>query len=123
MNYLVVLIANDIDDCPSILTAWEEVGVTGVTILASTGLGHLYRAGLSEAIPLMPSLHDIFESGEEQHRTLLSVVDGLEIVDKMVSAVQQIIGNLEDPHTGILFVVPVLQVYGLGKHRIDRSKE
>ncbi len=123
MNYLVVLIANDIDDCPSILTAWEEVGVTGVTILASTGLGHLHRAGLSEDIPLMPSLHDIFESGEEQHRTLLSVVDGLEIVDKMVSAVQQIIGNLEDPHTGILFVVPVLQVYGLGKHRIDRSKE
>jgi len=123
MNYLVVLIVNDIDDCPSILMAWEEAGVLSVTILPSIGLGHLRRAGLREDVPLMPSLHDILESGEEQHRTLLSVVDSQEMVDKMVSIAQKVIGNLEDPHTGILFVVPVLQVYGLGKHRTDRSKE
>jgi hypothetical protein len=123
MNYLVVLIVNDIDDCPSILTAWEEAGVTGITILASLGLGHIRRAGLSEDMPLMPSLHDILGAGEEQHRTIFSVVDSQEMVDKMVAITQQIIGDLEDPHTGILFVVPVLHVYGLGKHRTDRSKE
>ncbi len=57
------------------------------------------------------------------HRTLLSVVDSQELVDRMVSIAQQVIGNLEDPHTGFLFIVPVIQAYGLGKHRTDRSDE
>ena len=58
-----------------------------------------------------------------QNRTLMSVVDSQEMVDKMVAIAQQVIGNLEDPHTGFLFVVPVIQAYGLGKHRTDRSTE
>ena len=70
MNYLVVLIVNDIDDTPSILNAWENAGVLGVTIIESTGLGRIRRAGLSEDIPLMPSLHDLYQFGEANHRTL-----------------------------------------------------
>ena len=124
MSYLVVLIVDDLDDCPAVLDAWEAAGVLGVTILASTGLGRMRRAGLRDDLPLMPSLQDLLESSEEvHHRTLLSVVDSQELVDKMVAIVQQVIGNLEDPHTGFLFVVPVIQAYGLGKHRTDRSDE
>jgi len=123
MNYLVVLIVDDIDDCPAILDAWEAAGVLGVTILASTGLGHIRKAGLRDDIPLMPSLQDLFEGDEVPHRTLLSVVDSQELVDKMIDIAQHIIGNLEDPHTGFLFIVPVIQAYGLGKHRTDRSDE
>ena len=123
MNYLVVLIVNDIDDYPAVLDAWEAAGVLGVTILASTGLGRVRRAGLRDDLPLMPSLQDLFESEEVHHRTLLSVVDSQELVDKMVAIAQHVIGNLEDPHTGFLFVVPVIQASGLGKHRTDRSDE
>jgi nitrogen regulatory protein P-II 1 len=123
MNYLVVLIVDNIDDCPKILSAWEETGVLGITILESTGLGRMRRAGLSEDLPLMPSLHDLYQFGEVHHRTLFSVVDSQEIVDKMITAAQQVIGDLDDPHTGFLFVVPVSQTHGFGKNRIDRSKE
>jgi nitrogen regulatory protein PII len=123
MSYLVVLIVDDLDDCPAILDAWEAAGVLGVTILASTGIGRMRRAGLRDDMPLMPSLQDLFESEEVQHRTLLSVVDSQELVDKMIAIAQQVIGNLEDPHTGFLFVVPVIQSYGLGKHRTDRTDE
>lgn len=123
MNYLVVLIVNHIDDYPKILHAWEDTGVLGVTILASTGLGYLRRVGLRDDMPLMPSLQDLFEGEEISHRTLFSVVDSQELVDKMVAIAQQVIGNLEDPHTGFLFVVPVIQAYGLGMHRTDRSNE
>jgi nitrogen regulatory protein P-II 1 len=123
MSYLVVMIVNDIDDCPDILDAWEEAGVLGITIFASTGLGRVRRATLRDDLPLMPSIEDLFSGGEEQSRTLMSVVDSQEIVDKMVAIAQQIIGDLDDPHTGFLFVVPVLQAYGLGKDRTDRSSE
>jgi nitrogen regulatory protein PII len=123
MNYLVVLVVNDIDHYSDILDAWEKAGVLGVTVLVSTGLGHIRRAGLRDDIPLMPSLQDLFENEEVHHRTMLSVVDSQELVDKMVAITQRIIGSLEDPHTGFLFVVPVIQAYGLGKHRTDRSDE
>ena len=123
MSFLVVMIVDDIEQSPAILDAWEEAGVLGITILASTGLGRVRRAGLRDDMPLMPNLHDLFENEEVQHRTLLSVVDSQDLVDKMVAIAQQVIGNLEEPHTGFLFVVPVIQTYGLGKHRIDRSKE
>jgi nitrogen regulatory protein PII len=123
MNYLVVLIVENIEHCPEILDAWEEAGVLGVTILASTGLGKIRRAGLREDIPLMPSLQDLFVSEEVQNRILMSVVDSQEMVDRLVIIAQKVIGSLEDPHTGFLFVVPVIQSYGLGKHRIDRSDE
>jgi nitrogen regulatory protein PII len=123
MSYLVVLIVNDIDDCPALMDAWEAAGVLGITILASTGLGHIRRVGLRDDIPLMPSLQDLLESEEVHHRTLLSVVDSQELVDKMVAIAQEIIGSLEDPHTGFLFVVPVIQAYGLGRQRTNRSNE
>ena len=123
MNYLVVLIVDDIDDCPAILDAWEAAGVLGVTILASTGLGRIRRAGLRDDLPLIPSLQDMIEGEEVHHRMLFSVVDNQEMVDKMVAIDQKIIGNLEKPHTGFLFVVPVSQVHGLGNHRLDRSVE
>jgi nitrogen regulatory protein P-II 1 len=123
MNYMVVLIVDDVEQCPAVLDAWEEAGVSGVTILASTGLGRVRRAGLRDDLPVMPNLHDLFVNEEVQHRTLLSVVDTQEMVDKMVATAQQIIGNLDDAHTGFLFVVPVSQVYGFGKNRTDRLNE
>ena len=123
MNYLVMLIVNDVDDCPAILDAWEAAGALGITILSSTGLGHIRNAGLRDDMPLMPSLQDLFESDDVQHRTLLSVVDSQELVDKLVDSAQQVIGDLDEPHTGFLFVVPVLQAYGLGKHRTNRANE
>jgi len=123
MSYLVVLIVNDIDDCPDILDAWEEAGVLGITIFTSIGLGHVRQVGLRNDLPLMPSLEDLFSDEEAQNRTLMSVVDSQEMVDKMVAIAQQIIGDLDDPHTGFLFVVPVIQAYGLGKHRTNRSDE
>jgi nitrogen regulatory protein P-II 1 len=123
MDYLVVLVVDDMDDCPAVLDAWEAAGVLGVTVLSSTGLGRIRRAGLRDDMPLMPSLHDLLEREEVNHRTLLSVVDSQELADKMVAAAQQVIGNLEDPHTGFLFVVPVIQAYGLGKHRTNRADE
>jgi nitrogen regulatory protein PII len=123
MSYMVVLVVDNVDDCPAILDAWEEAGVKGATIFPSTGLGRVRRAGLLDNIPLMPSIQDLIEGEEIDHRTVMSVVDSQELVDKMVAIAQDVIGNLENPNTGFLFVLPVLQVYGFGKHRTDRSNE
>lgn len=118
MKFLVVLVVDDPEDFPTILDAWENLGVTGITILESLGLGRLRRAGLEEDFPLMPSIRDLFESGEIHHRTVFSVVEGQEMVDSMVAAVHNITGDLDLPHSGFMFVVPVAQVYGLHRRAL-----
>jgi nitrogen regulatory protein PII len=117
MSYLVVLIVDNPDDCPEILESWREMGVSGATILDSTGMGRIKKAGLLDDFPLMPRLQDFLEVREEPHRTILSVVEDETLVDRMAAAAQHLIGDLNEPHTGFMFVVPVLKAFGLGRKK------
>ncbi len=116
MAYLVVLIIDNLDHCHPVLNAWEAEGVTGVTILESSGLGRARRAGLRrDDYPLMLSLRDILQSKERHHRTLLSVVESEAKIEALARAAESVIGDLNQSHTGLMFVVELYKVYGLHK--------
>jgi nitrogen regulatory protein PII len=114
MAQLVVLVLEKPEQYLSILEAWEEAGISGLTILESTGLGRV-RGVLRDDIPLLPSLRDVLASQELHHRTLFSVVEDDATVDRVVAATERIIGGFSRGRTGLLFVVPVSQVFGLDK--------
>jgi nitrogen regulatory protein P-II 1 len=114
MNSMVIFILDDINYCHDILNAWEDVGVFGVTMLDSSGLGRVRNAVLDD-LPLMPSLSDIFKKSETQHRTFFTVVDSEEQIDAIVKATESVIGSLDEPNTGFLFTLPVGRVYGRSK--------
>jgi nitrogen regulatory protein PII len=115
MSYLVVFVLDDPERCRDILDVWEAAGAPGVTILDSSGLGRVRQAGIRDDLPLMPSLSDLFRRQEARHRTLFSVVKDQSQVDAIAQATQAVIGELDRGHTGLLFVIPVSQVYGLHK--------
>lgn len=115
--FQIMFILNNPEKCQDVLDAWDAAGVKGVTILASSGLGRLRaRRGLHEDIPLMPSLQDFMQDEENLHRTLITIVRGQELVDRIVEVTQELLGDLNQPNTGILVVLPVLQAYGLDRH-------
>ena len=115
MAYLVVLVLDDPDQSDALLDAWEQAGARGVTILESSGIGRVRRASLRDDMPLLPSLRDILRGGEEHHRTFLSVVESEEQVEVLANAAQQVVGDFSQPHTGLLFAVPISHVHGLVK--------
>ncbi|RCK73850.1 MAG: hypothetical protein ANABAC_2923 [Anaerolineae bacterium] len=121
MFYLVILIVNQIEHVPEILAKWEDLGIMGITILESTGHGKLKRAGLLDNLPLLFSLETLQELQEIHHRTLLSVVDSEDLVEKMITTAQEVIGNIEEEHTGFLFVLPVLKAIGIQKSKLSRA--
>jgi len=124
MAYLVVLIIDNLDLCHPVLDAWEAEGVTGVTILESSGLGRTRRAGLRrDDYPLMLSLRDILQSKERHHRTLLSVVESEDKIETLARAAESIIGDLNQSHTGLMFVVELFKVYGLQKPPLRTEPE
>lgn len=112
MAYLVVLVLDNPDQCPDVLRAWDEAGVPGATILESTGMACIKKA-IWDDLPLVPSVRDLLGVRELHHRTLFTVVPDEETVNRAIAATQEITGDLNTHHTGILFVVPVVRVLGL----------
>jgi nitrogen regulatory protein PII len=112
MYYMVLVVVNDLELSPVLLDAWDDVKVPGITILESTGLGKIRQAGLRDDIPLMPSLSELFRPREHHHRTIFTVVEGEEMVDRLIEVTQEIVGDLNEPHNGVLFVLPVSRVVG-----------
>lgn len=121
MHQMVLLVLDDVDQCSSVLDAWEAVGVSGITILESTGLGRVRNSGFRDDLPLMPSLLNLMRSREEHHRTIFTVVDDDETVDRLVHVTQAVTGSLEAANKGVIFVLPVSRVVGLYDWRKDEE--
>jgi nitrogen regulatory protein PII len=113
--FLILCVIHDLEKCQSLLEAWESAGVTGATILHSTGLGRMHGNGLWDDLPLFPGLDDLLEHEEYFNRTIFSIVEQEDAVDQVVKATEQVLGELSLPDTGLLVVLPVLRAYGLNK--------
>ncbi|HSB90736.1 MAG TPA: hypothetical protein VLD63_11995 [Anaerolineales bacterium] len=114
MPHLVSLVVQDAGKVHAVAEAWLAAGVTGMTLLDSSGLSHLARGeGLREEVPLFPSLRRLMEEAERPSRLLMSVVpDGFDL-DGLAAATENVLGGLDEPGSGILFVLPVTHVRGL----------
>lgn len=113
MYFMVMLIVDDLNLCPSVLDAWDATGVGGITILESTGLAKVRGANIRDDLPLMPSFAKLMQGREGRHRTLLTVVEGEEWVDRLVEATESILGDLNQPKNGVMFVLPVARALGV----------
>lgn len=112
--HLIMFVLHDPEKLTELLNSWDAAGVSGVTIIPSTGIGRLKASDmLREDLPLMPSLEDILEAPERYNRTLFTLVEGQEMIDRVVEATERVIGDLDEPNTGILTVIPVSRIYGL----------
>ncbi len=118
MAELVVLVLDSSDRIPDVLEAWLAAGVSGVTSIDSSGLGHhIAEHGLGGDLPLIPSLVQLLRPREDPSRTLFTVVpDGFD-VDGLIAATEAVTGSLDAPDTGILFVIPVTRARGLHRSR------
>ena len=114
MYYLVTLVLDDINHELDVFDAWEDAGVGGITIIESTGLARVReKNGYRDDMPLMPSIRSFFHSREEHHRTMFSIVQGEDMVQRLIEATEKVTGNLTEPHTGVLFAMPLSHVAGV----------
>lgn len=114
MPQMVIMVVHDPGKIDGVLRVWDESGVAGLTILDSSGVTHgNEQRGFRDDLPLFPSLRGLLRSEEETSRTLFSVIPDDFNLDGLIAATEELVGKLDDPYTGILFVVPVTRVAGL----------
>ena len=111
--YLLVMVLDDTTRLNEVLHAWEEAGVPGVTILESTGLARTLER--HNARGAYAGFSQLFGAGRIGHNTLFTVINDIDRAAAVATRVEAILGDLNNPNTGILFVIPVLAAWGLGR--------
>ena len=122
--YVVLFVLNNPDLLNEVLDAWEQAGVSGATVLPSTGLGRIrQQEGLRDDLPLMPGLDDFYHHESEISHTLFTIVDSEDLVKKVVTATHKVAGDLDQPGNGILVVLPTVSVHGLIRYKKGAHKK
>ncbi len=122
MMKLVILITAQVEEGLDIAQAWHEAGAPGVTIIRSHGLHTLQRelkSGEVELPRMMVSMGAamaaILDNMEERGEVILSLVEE-DLVDALIAAANRVLGKLDEPDNGILFVLPVDRAVGVRRH-------
>ena len=110
--YMVLFVLDDPDQLEQVLEAWDKIGVSGVTIIESTGINRLRRAR-QVGSPFMAGINRLMSGDQEMHYTLLTIVRTEAVIQQCVSAAETIVGDLSEPNTGVLAAWPLGYVKGV----------
>lgn len=94
--YTIMFVLDDVEKLEKVLEAWHRTGITGATIMESTGFHRVMR----KRIPLRYAI-GFPEYQEEGHYTLMSLVDDLATVKKCLQVTEEVTGDLREPNTGV----------------------
>jgi CBS domain-containing protein len=120
MTHLLIVILGDLQCLPTLLQAWQTIGVPGVTIVESAG-GYRTTTWLSRVG--LGALSRLFEAEEVHTRTLLAAIEDEELLARAVAEAERVMGGFDRPDSGLLLVLPVAQVIGLHKVRPKPPQE
>jgi hypothetical protein len=120
MLYMIVLVLAQADQLERVVEAWQTEGVHDVTVVQSKSLIQVHDRCRRDDLPLFPSMRDIFENEEFDHYTLFTVIEGETLIDRLIAAAEQRIGDLDNPSNGALVALPVARAKGL---RLGRKNE
>jgi len=106
---LLVFVLNNEEYLEEVLEAYIEAGVTGATILDSEGMGRF----LTYEVPLFAGFKEFMKGNKPYNKTIISVIRDEKTIDRVKALLDDIIGGLDNPGTGIMFTLPVDWASGL----------
>ncbi len=108
MEYMVMYILDDPVLMEELIEVWVSGGIRGATIIESTGMYRLQR----KLIP-MQYLYSNTHTNEKDNITILAVVKDQAMAEKCLALTESLVGDLDQPNTGIFAAWPLSIVKGL----------
>jgi|LZCG01.1.fsa_nt_gb nitrogen regulatory protein PII len=117
--FLLVIILNDPGSVNLILSKFLEIDVRGATVINSHGMGQI----LGDDIPMFYPLRKFISGADrtQENNMIMSVIRTEETLNKAIRAIQEEL-NLDQEGSGIMFVLPVIQVHGLANPLKDSDE-
>lgn len=108
--WMILFTLDDPDRLDEVLRAWEALGVSGVTILESTGIRRYQQL---QQIPARYAPGFLPRRREEGHYTLFSMVPDEARAQACLAAVEALLGDLNEPDTGVFAAWPLAFTKGV----------
>lgn len=108
---LLFVIVNREEYLDQVISFFLEMGVTGATIIDSVGMGRI----VAHDIPIFAGFRDLMVGNRPYNKTIFSVIDNDELIEPLIDGLENIMGNLDNPGTGLVFTVPINRIKGLGR--------
>lgn len=112
---LLVFVLNNEEFLEEVMAAYIEAGVTGATILDSEGMGRF----LTYEVPLFAGFKEFMKGNKPYNKTIISVIQDDDTLKDVRSLIDDIVGGLDNPGTGIMFTIPVDWASGLIRDEED----
>ena len=106
---LVIVFLNRAELLDDVLAGFLEIGVSGATVVDSTGMGRI----LSYEVPIFAGLRHAFPGTAPVNKTVLLVTRD-KLVDDIIAVVEDVCGELSGAGTGLVAVLPLDRVHGRG---------
>ena len=104
---LIVIVLNKVEFLEDLLSAFIEIGISGATVIDSTGMGRI----LTTHVPIFAGLRDAFSDCCPQNKTILVVVQEEQVADVEI-VLKEVCGSFDKTGTGIYFCLPLDFVKG-----------
>ena len=110
MNVLFIVL-NKVEYLDDILDMFLDIGVKGVTILDSQGMGR----AIGQNEPFFGSIRKMLDGSRPYNKTIFTVIEEEELLNNAVKGVQEIVVDIEEPGVGMMFTLPLGNVYGMAE--------
>ena len=108
------IVLNETDYLNDILSGFVEVGVGGATILDSQGMANIIVESNKQHIFLYGHLKALMQDALPYNKTIFTVLENEDLVEKAVAVVQNVIGEVPKPGVGFMFSLPIAKTYPMG---------
>ncbi len=112
MNVLFIVL-NKPNYLEELLDKFIEIGVKGATILDSQGMGFAMNHGGHGNEPFFGKIRSMIDNSRPYNKTVFTVIEDEETLAKAVRAAKEVFGDVYEPGIGMMFTMPVNNVYGM----------
>lgn len=106
----LIIVLNNSEFLDEVLETFLELGISGATVLDSTGMGQI----ISRDLPIFAGFKNVFSVAQPNNKTIITVIRDDE-VERVMDAVEQITGKFGRQGVGVAFSLPVAHLRGVSE--------
>ena len=84
--------------------------IVGATVLDAKGMAEI----LTTQVPIFAGFKNLMKGSRPANKTILTLIPE-NLVQPAVKAIEQVVGSLEEPGNGLVFILNVDQIFGISK--------
>lgn len=108
--YLLFAVIENEDLLDDLITGWMDLGVSGATVIETTGALQL----ITQHIPIFAGLRSLTSGGGRHNKTIFTAIHSDELLNAAISFLEMLFDATGKPHQGVYFAAPLSHFGRLG---------